>query len=571
MNIKQLMLTLAAGFAFSASAQTQGYLDGVEYFKVDQPDNAQEILLRTINAPETNRAEAAYYLGAIALQNGDVKAATDKFNEGIALDSKAGLNYVGLGSVLLKNGDTKGAAEQFKAALKAEKKAPIMVAIARAYYQADPVAYAKEYEKYMSDAYSKDKKCADYYVMQGDKLRDEAIAEGAGSNKIGEAASAYNQAINWDKATPEAYVKYSRVFAKANPKYAIEKLQELLEIAPNSAMAQRELAERYYDNDQWTKAAEQYSTYIKNPNHFVQDEERYAVLLYFGEKYQESYDLAKQILAKNPNSAQMKRILFLDLDKLGRKEEAKAAAEDFLSMSGVRFTANDFSSYAGILNELEDYDGEVAAWQKAIEVNPEKVELLKDLSSAYSQAGSRALKAQKAAGEDAAAAAAAGAQAHKAFVDAAAAYQKYIDADQYVTNDLVELGSRYQNVAATSEPGSAERNEAIGKAISAIDIVIERVPDNFIPYRNKARMILVKNDSQPSEEGVQIYTKMLALLDADPENLTKRSDVYREAYSQIASYYISQKDTDSAKTWYLKMLELDPENQALRDYIDKLK
>lgn len=571
MNIKQLMLTLAAGFALSATAQNQGYMDGVEYFKVDQLDNAREILQRTIDSPETNRADALYYLGAIALQNGDVKSATDNFNEGISLDPKAGLNYVGLGSVLLKNGDAKGAAEQFKAALKAEKKASIMVAIARAYYQADPVAYSKEYEKYMSDAYSKDKKCTDYYVMQGDKLRDEAIAEGAASEKIGEAASAYTQAIYWDKATPEAYVKYSRVFAKANPQYAIEKLHELLEIAPNSAMAQRELAERYYDNDQWTKAAEQYSTYIKNPNHFVQDEERYAVLLYFGEKYQESYNLAKQILAKHPNSVQMKRILFLDLDKLGRKEEAKVAAEDFFAMPDVRFTANDYSSYAGILNELEEYDGEVVAWQKAIEANPDKVELLKNLATAYSQAGSRALKVQKAAGEDEAAAAAAAAEAHQAYVNAAAAYQKYIDAGQYVTNDLVELGSRYQNVAATSEPGSAEKADAINKAITAIDMVIERVPDNFIPYRNKARMILVKNDNQPSEEGVQTYQKMLELLDADPENLTKRADTYREAYSQIASYYIGQKDTENAKVWYLKMLEIDPDNQALRDYIDKLK
>ncbi len=240
-------------------------------------------------------------------------------------------------------------------------------------------------------------------------------------------------------------------------------------------------------------------------------------------------------------------------------------------MPDVRFTANDYSSYAGILNALEEYDGEVMAWQKAIEANPEKVELLKNLATAYSQAGSRALKAQKAAGDDAEAAAAAAAEAHQAYVNAAAAYQRYIDADQYVTNDLVELGSRYQNVAATAEPGSDEKAEAIGKAIAAIDIVIERVPDNFIPYRNKARMLLVKNDNQPAEEVVQAYTKMLELLDADPENLNKRSDVYREAYSQIASYYISQKDTDSAKTWYLKMLELDPDNQALRDYIDKLK
>lgn len=570
MNFKHLMLAMAAGLALSASAQTQGYKDGIEYFKADQFDNAREILSRTIDAPETDRATALYYLGAVALQDGDTKTAEANFNEGITLNPKNGLNYVGLGALMLKKGDAKGASEQFKAAVKAEKKAPVMVAIARSYYQADPVAYSKEYEKYMADAFAKDKKSTDYYVMKGDKLRDEAIAEGEQSSKIGEAASEYSQAIYFNPNTPEAYVKYSKVFAKANPQYAIEKLKELLTIAPNSAMAQRELAERYYDNDQWTRSAEQYAEYIKNPNHFVQDEERYAVLLYFGEKYQESLDLAQSILAKQPNSVQMKRILFLDLDKLGRKQEAKAAAEDFLAMPGVRFTANDYSSYAGILNELEEYDGEVEAWKKAVAVNPEKVELLKNLSTAYSQAGSRALKAQKAAADEAEAAAL-GAQAHEAYINSLNAYKQYIDAGTYSTQDLVDLGSRYQNVAATAEAGSAEKAEAINGAIAAIDQVIERVPENFIPYRNKARMQLVKNDNQPSEELVETYTKMLELLDLDPQNRTDRADTYREGYAQIASYYLSIKDIDSAKTWYLKMLELDPTNDALRDYIDKMK
>lgn len=570
MNLKHLMLAMAAGFALNASAQTQGYMDGIEYFKADQFDNAREILSRTIDAPETDRATALYYLGAVALQDGDNKTAAENFTEGINLNPKNGLNYVGLGSMLLKNGDAKGAAEQFKLALKAQKKASVMVAIARAYYQADPVAYAKEYEKYMNDAYSKDKKNTDYYIMRGDKLRDEAIAEGESSQKIGEAASEYTQAIYWNSNTPEAYVKYSKVFAKINPQYAIEKLQELLTIAPNSAMAQRELAERYYDNDQWTRAAQQYAEYIKNPNHFVQDEERYAVLLYFGEKYQESLDLAKSILAKQPNSVQMKRILFLDLDKLGQTEAAKAAADEFFAMPDVRFTANDYSSYAGILNELEEYDGEVEAWKKAVATNPDKVDLLKNLSTAYSQAGSRALKSQKAA-TDEISSAAFQEEAHQAYINSLNAYKQYIDAGTYSTQDLVDLGSRYQNVAATAEAGSEEKAEAINGAIAAIDQVIARVPENFIPYRNKARMLLVKNDNQPSEESAATYTKMLELLDLDPQNRTDRADTYREGFAQIASYYLSIKDVDGAKTWYLKMLELDPENQALRDYIEKLK
>ncbi|WP_290168279.1 hypothetical protein [uncultured Muribaculum sp.] len=89
--------------------------------------------------------------------------------------------------------------------------------------------------------------------------------------------------------------------------------------------------------------------------------------------------------------------------------------------------------------------------------------------------------------------------------------------------------------------------------------------------RNKARMFLVKNDNQPSKEMADIYMQVVSMLDKDPENKTKNKDVYNEAYSQIASYYISERDVPMAKEYYEKVYELDPTNQALRDYIDKMK
>ncbi len=560
MKLKSLILTVAAFSALCVSAQSQGHKDGIEYYKIDQLENAKEILTKNLPESGPDRAEALYYLGAISLKEGNVDEALSYFNEGITLDPKNGFNFVGLGAVDLKNGDAKAASDHFKQALKAQNKAFIHVAIARAYYDADRVNYAKEYDKYMDSARKKNLKDPSIYVMAGDALRDEALANGVDDgNTIGKAASEYEQAIYFDKNSPEAYVKYSRVYAHINPDYAINRLLELNEIAPNSAMAQRELAERYYDSDRWTLSAQQYGKYIENPNHFVKDEERYAVLLYFGERYDESLDVAKRILAQEPNSAQMRRMLFLNLEKKGDLAGARAAAEDFFKMSGVSFTANDYTTYANILNELEDYDAEVLAREKAVEANPAKTELLKDLSTAYSQAGGRANRAEDIE------------TANLYYIKAKNATAAYIDAGNFVTQDLVDLGNRWQNVAATSPIDSEERQVAITEAINAIDKVIERVPDNYVPYRNKARMTIVKNGNKPGPETVEAYAKMLEILDADPENKEKRVDLYREAYSQTAGYYIGEHDTASAKEWYTKMLELDPENQALIDYIEKLK
>ncbi|MCM1309637.1 MAG: tetratricopeptide repeat protein [Bacteroides sp.] len=565
MKIKSLMLAMAAATAVFASAQHQGYKDGIDYYKADQLENAKEILTKTIDAPETDRAEALYYLGAIELREGNVDKAKQLFTEGTELDPKNGYNFVGLGAICLKNGDTKAADEEFKKAVKAEKKAYIYTAIARAYYDADKVAYAKDYQKYLESARGRDKKDPSIYVLQGDIYRDEALAAGMDDGAaIGKAASEYEQAIHFSPNSPEAYVKYARVYKGINPEYAIQRLKDLNEIAPNSALAQRELANTYFDTGRWALAAKEYATYLENPNHFVEDEAHYTVLLYNDGRYDESVALAHKILAKEPNNVQAQRILFWDLEKMGDFDGARKAAEDFINTPGAPLNATDYSTYANILAEVGDYDAEIEARKKAIEVNPDKKDLLKDLSLAYQHAGSRANKAEDVEG------------AHANYIKSAETLEQLIETGEYnkdyKVQDVVDLGNRYYNVVLTSPADSTSTDRAFyaDKGIAALDRVIELVPDHVVPYRNRARLFLAKNGNKSDQPTVDAYTLFLEKLDADPSNKEKRLEEYNEAYVRIASYYIAQKDYDNAKAWYTKMLELDPENQALKDYIDGL-
>ncbi len=240
MKFKLILSLLVAG-GLSAAAQSQGYIDGIDYYKAGQYSNAKEILNRTINDAQTDNAEA--------------KA---NFDKGIQADPDCPYNYVGLGALELRNGNKKAAEDNFKQALKLGKKNhEVTVDIARAYYKADPVAYASDVRKYLDKA-NKDSKFSEpsVFILEGDMLLDQ--------QKFGEAAAMFS----------------------------IQKLQEFLQKQPNSALGQRELAEKYYDANYWDKAAEQYGQYIKNPNHFPEDEARYSVLLYFGNKYPESLEVA---------------------------------------------------------------------------------------------------------------------------------------------------------------------------------------------------------------------------------------------------------------------------------------
>lgn len=91
---QKLILSLFAAAALAASAQSQGYKDGIEYYNAGQFENAKTILNNTLNNPGTDKSLALYFLGQIALAQDDKQAAKNFFEKGIAADEKCGYNYV---------------------------------------------------------------------------------------------------------------------------------------------------------------------------------------------------------------------------------------------------------------------------------------------------------------------------------------------------------------------------------------------------------------------------------------------------------------------------------------------
>lgn len=539
MKLKAIFsLFLAA--AFSLSAQ-QGYKDGIEYFRADQPEEAEIILSRTLNDASTDKAQAYYYLGQIELQKGNVNAAKGHFDQGLAADATCALNYIGLGAIDLRSNNASAAEKNFKAAKELDKKdAKIVVEIARAYYNADPVLYAKEIEKNIAEAKKISKKSPEpsIYILEADMLA---------KTDVGTSAAYYQMCNEADVNTqyPEAYVKYARVYFSVNPQYSIDKLKELLAKRPDSALAQRELAEKYYESDRLTLAAEQYGEYIKNPNHFKKDEIRYVALLYFGKKYQESFDLAGKILSEDPDNIYMQRMQFLNLEKLGQYEQAKVLAEKFLANPKTQgnLAANDYTTYGDILTQLGQDTLAAQQFEKAVQIAPEKLDLLKDLSGAYTKA--------------------------KMYSEAADAMQRFVDSGEATTNDIFMLARRYQNAAAT-ETDSIKKQDLVAAALKNVNIVLERVPDNATIILTKARIQFVQNNNKVNQDVVDTYLEALAILDKDPANKKSKKSDYINAYNQIANYYLSLGDNENARLYFTKFLEVDPENEALRNYLENV-
>lgn len=536
MKLKTLLAFMLGAVAITGSAQ--GFKDAVEYYRADQPDEAEIIINRTINEAGTDKSMANFYLGQIAFHRENYANAKNFFEKGIALNADNGYNYVGLGEVALQQGDKSAADDFFKQAAKLNKKdAVLLTEIARAFYNADAVKYAKDIEKYIKDARKADKDCPAIFILEADMLAPVNVGDAAGYYEMAMSAA---DGVKY----PEAFVKYARTYFPVNPNYAIDGLKKLLELQPNSALAQRELAEKYYDNDQLTMAAEQYGKYIQNPNHFKRDEQRYVGLLYFGKKYDESNALAAKILSEDPDNFYMKRMRMLNYAALEQPEKAIEEGDKFFQATG-EFVPNDYTTYGDMLIAMGQDSIGVLQYEKALTLAPDKASLYKDISQAYTAA--------------------------KMYDKAAEAQQKYIDMDpEHTTNDVMILARRYQNAAATSAPDSPEHADFSQKAIKAIEEVYSKVPDNLQVLTTRSRIYLIANNNEMNDDIEQQLVKIVEILDADPENVTARKQDYIFALNLLGKYNLA-KDREKAKAYYTKFLEINPENEQLRTFVENLK
>ena len=538
MKVK-ILCSLLLGSALSLSAQ-QGFKDGVEYYRADQPEEAAIILNNTLNDAGTDQSTAYYYLGQIALQMGDKAKAKADFDKGISLNPANGYNYVGLGALALADGNPSAASGYFKdAKSRAKKNADLLTEIARAYFVADPVKYTSEVDKALADAKKAQKNAPSPFILEGDRLA---------KTNVGDAAGMYEMAAQFDTKLehPEAYVKYARTYFPVNPQYAIDKLNELLTAQPNSALAQRELAEKYYEDNQLTRAAQQYEKYIQNPNSFKKDKQRLVGLLFFAKRYPESYAMASELLNEDPTNFYMQRLQFYNKKALDEKEAAKAAAEKLFANPKAEINSQDYIQYGELLQDMGQDTLGVEMYEKAVAAAPDKTSLLKDLSGAYSTA--------------------------KMYDKAADTMAKYIDGEgeNANPNDMLQLARRYQNLAISyMETDSVASNAAAQKALATINKVIERVPDNPLVLNTKSDILRVAALGEVNDAVIEADMATLAILDSDPSNLEKRKSIYRAIYSRLGNYYLTHKDVENAKAYFQKFYEVEP-SEELRVFIEGL-
>lgn len=555
MKLKVFATFCMAGFSLCAMAQT--HVDGQEYYKADQLENAKDLLLRSLNNGQTDKAVSDYYLGLIAIEEGKKADAANYFSQGIAANPEYAYNYVGQGALQLLAGDQKGAETLFKEADKHSKKdASLQIAIARAYDRADPMRYEKQIAKRVEKARKFNMENADIYIFEGDQFKDQVknSDQSMANTLIGKAAGMYEMATNYDKNATAAYVKYANLFTMVNPDFAIKMLRNLLSVNPNSALGQRELANAYYNKKDYANAAKEYGKYVQNPSHFKSDENRYAFLLFYGQDFQKGYDYATKLLSEDKNNFTAQRYQFMNAAQIPAMKDQLLPLAEALYASHManpqknKFAAIDYTLIASELQSAKRPDEAIKVIEEGIKELPENAQFHKELAAIYVDQNDLAKSAD--------------------------AYQDYLKkTEEPGYNDFVQQAIyAYYGGAQNLKADPAKSAKYLNMSAEYAQKAASMAPNQYKPVKILGDIEIAKapNDEARKYAGKDYYEKAVSLLEASADPSKYTSDA-KAMYSYLGNCYIEKNDVAKAKEYFNKYLILAPNDTAVRDYVSKLK
>lgn len=529
MKIKSLIIFFLISGLFSLRAS-----DGVEYYKSGFPNLAKTILLNELMTDSASKSTSCFYLGNIYFEEGKIDSAGIYFNKGLNALPHTSYNAIGLAMIKMKT-DAKSANEDIKSILKLKenrRNIDIMMAVSRAYLMDKDFENANKYANEARNINSKD---AQVYVLIGDiKLAQ---------SDVGGACSSYETAIYFNDNCREAYIKYARAYKGINSSLAINMLQKLREKQPDFLLADKELADLYYTTDDFDKSAELYKIYIKTGNTTVQDLMQYALILFLDKKFDESLDVVKLGLEKDPTNPAFNRLAMWNNVDLHHDDEALKAADVFFNHSkNPEFTYLDYRYYGQALRDTKQYDKAIEQYQKALKMDSTKIELFKDISDMYNDISN-----------------------YPGAINAYSQYESKLKPDQVTPDVIIALGKLYYSYGNDKNTSPADQKVALTKADSVFAKVAELEPDNYRGNFWRARTNSALDPETTQGLAKPFYEKTVQVV--EPKNDPRYNPVLVECYSYLGYYSLLKEDYQLSLSYWNKILAIDPANSTAQKAI----
>ncbi len=516
------LLILSLGYA---SGKAQSIQEGMKAIEIQKMETAKRIFQSLINK-ETQNAALYYYMGTAYLGSSRPDSAKMYFDKGLNINANEPLNYIGTGALALNKNDQAGAKSNFDKAISlAPKNSNVYILIADALINSEYFDYNKAIVL-LNKAKELDKMNPKIYVLLGDAYVE--LLDGASALKN------YDKSLEIDKKYILGNLRLGETLVRIkNNEEALASFQNVLKIDSLYGPAYKDLGELYFQMRDFPKAKNAYKKYVDLTENNTAARIRYAQFLFLSNDYQNTVLESNNILKTDTTNNVIYRILGYSSYETGNFDGGVAAMKKFFSKANSKkILTSDYEYYGKLLSKTGKDSLAMANVKIALQKDSTKIELHTVLAELYTK--------------------------NKQYKEAAAEYlYKIKNSKRASTQDYHKLGLSYYYA-----------NE-FAKGDSAFMKVVELSPTFQGGYLYRARCNSQLDPESTKGLAKPFYEKFIELAAVDP---VKYKTELLSAYKYLGSYYFLQlKDNATAKTFWLKVKELDPKDKQMMDVLKALK
>ncbi len=465
-----------------------------------------------------------YYLGMAHVYLGEFDAAQQAFTKGVELDPKSMHNYIGLGRVQLEKNQVAKAKEFFDKArsLTSAKDITYLNLVADAYASAQ-YGDAQQALTLLNRSVELNNKNAETYYLLGKTY------EAMGVARTGEAANAYERAVELNPANAKALTRIGRIWYLAQRgELSKQHFDKALEADPNYPPAYRELAELYYATGQKQKAVETYRTYLQLAEKSDETQFRYAQFLFLTKDFEETSQVLDALHGKIDKAVYWRLRAYTACETGNYEKALQWFSEYWKRIDPSKVIASDYEYQAKSQLKTSDYTAARQSIYQAVARDSSKAFLLADLAKAYHD--------------------------KKLFDSAAYYYQQkilvYPRGAQVV--DFFNLGRAYYQA------------EAFRKADSAFAMVVRLNPQWPIGYFWRARSQQgLDNPNVDSVKGLAVPYYLLTI-EKSRQDTARYAKEREEAFEYLGNINLVRNNYGVAIYYCEKALTLNPGNTILK-------
>jgi tetratricopeptide (TPR) repeat protein len=514
-----LVLLAASSLSFGQSPEVRAAFRLID---IEQPSKGIAALEQLAGSSSTNQ----YYLGLAHLRLGNKEKALAAFEKGISMNEKDALNYAGKGHVKLIEKNSTEAKTNFDKALSMSKSkdANVLRAVAEGYlsdskYLLDAINLLNKAKSIKATDPEVNMLLGDAYLMQ---------------NNGGESVNAYERAGVADPKYAKPYFKIAKVFQRSrNTDIVLENLNKAISVDPQFAPAYQQLAEAFYVKKEADKAVEAIEKYLQVTENPGQAKFQAAFYYFMAKKYDKANAIFKEVMnSANPSPTALKYYAY-SLIEQEKSEEARGALEKYFQIAKPEdLQASDYAYYGKLLIKLNQDSLANENFARSLELDSTQQEILQLHGTTLSK--------------------------RKKYDEAIDVFKRLMGVrKQPLAMDLWSIGQAYYF------------NDQYPEADSAFTKLAEKQPTVIHGYLWAARSRAALDSTGTQGIAIPMYEKVIEIAKQSPDKFKKE---LIDSYDYMGQYALHKKnDVLEAKSYFEKILQLDPSNARAKEFINTLK